>query len=84
MRLAAIVALPLLVAAAPVHRAPKPAQPMCRNTATLNVNDPTPRSAIHPLTAEPPARDVLTVLRTIDGCSRPVVISDRIGPPMRR
>ena len=85
MPIAAILAMPLLAAAAPAGpQAPKPARPMCQNSATLNVNDPKPRRAIHPLGEEPPARAIRTVLRTVDGCSQPVVIREDIGAPMRR
>ena len=85
MRIVTILALPLLVAAAPASQsAPKPAKPVCQNTDVLNVNDPKPASAIHPLREEPPARQVLTVLRSIDGCSRPVIVGDMIGATPQR
>jgi len=85
MPIAAILTMPLLLAAAPAgHQAPKPAKPMCQSSAMLNVNDPKPARAIHPLGEEPPARAVRTVLRTVDSCSRPLVIRDDIGATMRR
>ena len=56
--------------------------PVCQNKTPA----PAVRAApvrVHPLTAEPPARQILTVLRTVDGCTRPVVVREDVGARRR-
>ena len=83
MHFVAILAL-AAVAAAP---APKPAapeaKPVCQNSSVSNTlqRGETPR--VHTLTAEPPAALILGVLRTVDGCTEPVVIREDVGAPRR-
>ncbi len=84
MRFVAILAL-AAVAAAP---APKPAgspaaKPICQNARMSYTGEQAARPTVHPLTAEPPAALILGVLRTIDGCSRPVVVREDVGAPRR-
>lgn len=75
MRLLAIV--PVLMAV-PIAASPvTPAKPICQNTAMQTVQGEH-RAGVHPLNQEPPARAVRTVLRTIDGCSKPVLVSERL------
>jgi len=84
MRIVAILAL-AAIAAAPVPKpaAPAAAKPVCQN-ADLSVTDGRAAvPAVHPLTAEPPAKLILGVLRTVDGCSRPVVVREDVGAPRR-
>ena len=83
MRIVAILAL-AAIAAAPVPKPAAPAaKPVCQN-ADLSIADGKAGSpAVHPLTAEPPAKLILGVLRTVDGCSRPVVVREDVGAPRR-
>jgi hypothetical protein len=83
MRIVAILAL-ATIAAAP---APKPAalpqaKPICQNMNRSYADTQAPLIA-HPLTAEPPAKLILGVLRTVDGCTRPVVVREDVGAPRR-
>lgn len=70
-------------AASGAPHAPAAARPICQSTAAKAAADAKPLRA-HPMTEEPNAREILTVLRTIDGCSRPVVIRDDVGAEPRR
>ena len=86
MPMIAIVTLPLMMAAAPAPE-PSPAtavKPVCQNVSRSFALDRTRPLRPHNLTAEPPAKQVLTVLRTVDGCSKPVVIREDVGAPARR
>ncbi len=81
MPMIAILAAPLVLAAAqpPVTAA----KPVCQNSLpsyTVQRGE-TPR--VHQLTAEPPAALILGVLRTVDGCTQPVVIREDVGAPRR-
>ena len=81
MRIVAILALAAIAAApAPKPSAPKP---VCQNAGMSFTGRQPQRPTVHPLTAEPPAKLILGVLRTVDGCSRPVVIREDIGAPRR-
>ncbi|GAA0332503.1 hypothetical protein GCM10009087_48390 [Sphingomonas oligophenolica] len=77
----------LALAAAAAAPAPKPAapaaKPVCQNTRIPYAvqRGETPR--VHPLSAEPPAALILGVLRTVDGCTRPVVVREDVGAPRR-
>ncbi|MES1974334.1 MAG: hypothetical protein V4472_17900 [Pseudomonadota bacterium] len=79
-----IVAFLAWSAAAPVgHAFPAPAEPVCQkvNLSHAALQSGTP--SVHRLTDEPAARQVLAVLRTVDGCSRPVVVREDVGAPQR-
>ena len=84
MRIVAILAL-AAIAAAPAPKAlpvPAPAaeaKPVCQNAEVSVADEPAPSPTAHPLTAEPPAKLILGVLRTVDGCSRPVVVREDVG-----
>jgi hypothetical protein len=85
MVIVAILALPAFVATGPARELSKPvsAKPVCQeNRLSEAERRPAPLRA-HPMTAEPPAKQILTVLRTVDGCSRPVVIREDVGAPRR-
>lgn len=82
MRLVALIAtlaLPTVDAhaqiVAGVHR--------CTNAGASQVRATGSKSGIHKLGEMPPAKQILTVLREIDGCSQPVVLRQGIGAPQR-
>jgi hypothetical protein len=85
MTLVAILALPAMLAAAPApERAPSlAAKPVCQENRVSEAERGKAPVRAHPLTAEPPAKQILTVLRTVDGCTRPVVIREDVGAPAR-
>jgi hypothetical protein len=84
MRIAVILALAAIAAAPPTKPvATAAAKPVCQNTNMLRAVEQTAPPTAHPLTAEPPAQLILGVLRTVDGCSRPVVIREDVGAPRR-
>lgn len=84
MRFVVILALAAIAAApAPKPAASPVAKPVCQKMGMSYANDPASRPSVHPLTAEPPANQILTVLRTVDGCTRPVVIREDVGAPRR-
>jgi hypothetical protein len=79
MHVLAILALLAPVATGPASdKATLAAKPVCQTMSRVPVQDKRPLRA-HPLTAEPNAKQVLTVLRTVDGCTRPVVVREDIG-----
>ena len=84
MHIVAIFALAAIAAApAPKPAAPAAAKPICQNVGmSFTDRQPAPPT-VHPLTAEPPAKLILGVLRTVDGCSRPVVVREDVGAPRR-
>ncbi len=82
MRIVAILALPVMMAAAPGPD-PAPVKPVCQNSNVQNAEQRKTPVGPHKLTAEPPAKQVLTVLRTVDGCSNPVVIRENVGEAPR-
>lgn len=74
----------ILALLAPVAAAgPPDAKPVCQNMKMDRVEGTGKSHRAHPLTAEPNAKQILTVLRTVDGCTRPVVIREDIGPSRR-
>jgi hypothetical protein len=84
MHIVAIFALAAIAAApAPKPSAPAVTKPVCQNVGMSFADRQPQRLTVHPLTAEPPAKLILGVLRTVDGCSRPVVIREDVGAPRR-
>ena len=80
--------IPLLIAlaaAVPAAAADRPlkleTRPACHNPGTEQIADDASRGSVHPLGAEPPAKQVLTVMRTVDGCTKPVIVRDVVGTP---
>ena len=71
-----LIALPL---ATPLAASEHGVGPVCPDARTQSVDgqDKVPRA--RPLNQMPPAREILTVLRSVDDCSRPVVIRTDIG-----
>ncbi|MEO8374276.1 MAG: hypothetical protein ABI471_03560 [Sphingomonas bacterium] len=84
MGIVAILAL-AAIAAAPVPKpaAPAAAKPVCQKADLSLADGQATVPAVHPLTAEPPAKLILGVLRTVDGCSRPVVVREDVGASRR-
>lgn len=58
------------------------AKPLCQDAQTRPTAG-TRAGAIHPLAQEPNADAVLTVLRSENGCSRPVKVREGIGARKR-
>ena len=84
MHIVAIFALAAIAATpAPKPAATAPAKPICQDTRMSFADRQPARLTVHPLTAEPPAKVILGVLRTVDGCSRPVVVREDVGAPRR-
>ncbi|MEO5865711.1 MAG: hypothetical protein ABIS14_03080 [Sphingomonas sp.] len=76
--------LAMLIAASSFATTPgkNPLKPICRNPeARLAKGGDKPGA--HPLAAEPPAKHLYAVARSIDGCNRPVVINDTVGAKRR-
>ena len=63
----------ILLAAAPAVGAAG-AKPACRGALPSQV-DATQRAKVRPLGSEPPARPIHTVMRTEDGCTRPLPVA---------
>ena len=84
MRIVVILALAAIGAApAPRPAAAPAAKPVCQNTRMSNTVQRGESPRVHPLTADPPAALILGVLRTVDGCTQPVVIREDVGAPRR-
>ena len=84
MRIVVLLALAAIAAApAPKPTASPQAKPVCQNMNQSYADAQAARPTVHPLTAEPPAKLILGVLRTIDGCTQPVVIREDVGAPRR-
>jgi len=75
-----LLLLVALAATAPV-KAPD-AKPLCHDTQTRLIAAKR-KGGIHPLGQEPNADVVLTVLRSENGCSRPVKVREDIGARRR-
>ena len=74
----------ILVLLAPVAAASPPdVKPVCQNVERGWAEGAGKPLRAHPLTREPNAKQILTVLRTVDGCTKPVVIREDIGPSRR-
>ena len=79
-------ALLLVLAATPVAAADRPmlAGPACKNPGAELIGEKTPRVGAHPLNQEPPAKQVLTLMRSVDGCVKPVIVRADLGQPRSR
>jgi hypothetical protein len=75
--LLALFATPAIAATPPAS----PGKPACQNPTATLVDGKAPRAGVHPLGHEPAAKQVLTVMRSVDGCVKPVVVRERIGRP---
>jgi hypothetical protein len=76
--------IPLLLAIAPLaevtaEQPPEsPAQPRCQTHQPMKTADMA-RSLIHPLGAEPQAQSLYAVVREVDGCNTPIVLTAQVG-----
>ena len=84
MRVVLLLALVATPAVAADRPGVSPAKPVCQNPTASHVEGKMPRASVHPLGQEPAAKQVLTVMRTVDGCVKPVVVRDDIGQPRSR
>ena len=84
MRILALLGL-AAIAAAPAPEKPDatPVKPVCQNVSVQRTGLGKLQPGAHKLTAEPPANQILGVLRTVDGCTQPVVIREDVGAPRR-
>ena len=77
--------MPLLVAlalSAATTTAPPPAKPICPVSRIEQADAPqNPRIAM--LGEMPPARHIIAVLRTVDGCETPIVVNEEVGANRR-
>jgi len=79
-----ILALAAIAAASTPELASSPdPRPICQNSRLSQTVQRGESPRVHPLTAEPPAALILGVLRTVDGCTQPVVIREDFGAPRR-
>jgi hypothetical protein len=87
MRLA-LVLLPLIAAPALAHDEPparasaKSGAGVCENSKIHQADRNVPVRA-HPLGQEPGARQEIAVLRSIDGCIKPIVVREDVGGKSR-
>lgn len=87
MRLA-LVLLPLTAAPALAHDEPPARGPakanagVCENS-TIHQADRNAPVRAHPLGEEPGARQEIAVLRSIDGCIKPIVVREDVGGKSR-
>jgi hypothetical protein len=58
--------------------APPPAKPICQ-VSRIEQADAQRTPHIAQLGDMPPAREIKAVLRTVDGCERPIVVSEEVG-----
>ncbi|MFA6124698.1 MAG: hypothetical protein WCS75_12210 [Sphingomonas sp.] len=83
MRIVPLMLLaPAMIAAAPAAR-PVAVKPICQHHDALLVGSAPPTVSIHPLGQEAPAQQIAAVLRTVDGCQKPLVVRAEVGTPRR-
>jgi hypothetical protein len=77
--------MPLLVALAlssATTAASPPAKPICP-VSRIEQADTQHKPHIAMLGEMPPAKHIIAVLRTVDGCETPIVVSDQVGANRR-
>jgi len=77
--------MPMLLAVAltaATTAAPPPARPICP-VSRIEQADAQQKPRITRLGEMPPARHIIAVLRTVDGCEKPIVVSDQVGANRR-
>jgi hypothetical protein len=77
-----MVLAPMMIAAAPEARTAA-VKPMCQHYGAIVASDTLPTASIRPLGQEPPAQQIAAVLRTVDGCQKPLVVRAEVGTPRR-
>lgn len=70
--------LVLALSAGAVATPPAPARPICL-TSRIEQAEARQAPRIARLGEMPPAKHIAAVLRTVDGCQKPLVISDEVG-----
>lgn len=80
MLLAAMALMTTTAAAPPVPDA----RPICQNVELHSADRASDKAQFRRLDELPPANLVLTVLRTEDGCSTPVIVRYGIGAPAEK
>ena len=78
-----LLAAMTLMASAGVATPAADAAPICQNSQLQRAESPGPKAQLKRLDELPPANLVLTVLRTKDGCSMPVIVRYGIGAPAK-
>jgi len=78
-----LATLGLAAAAVPEKADRATARPICQNSRIEQAEQQRAQPRAHTLAAEPPASQILGVLRTVDGCTRPVVVREDVGAPRR-
>ena len=77
--------MPLLLAlalSAAATTAPPPGKPICQ-VSRIEQAGTQQKPHIAMLGAMPPAKHIVAVLRTIDGCEKPIVVSEQVGANRR-
>ena len=76
--------MPLLLALAlsATTTAPPPGKPICP-VSRIEQAGTQQKPHIAMLGAMPPAKHIVAVLRTIDGCEKPIVVSEQVGANRR-
>jgi hypothetical protein len=77
--------MPMLLAlalTAATTAAPSPAKPICP-VSRIEQADTQQKPHIARLGEMPPAKHIIAVLRTVDGCEKPIVVSDQVGANRR-
>lgn len=77
--------MPMLLAlalSAATTAAPPPAGPICP-VSRIEQADAQQKPHIARLGEMPPAKHIIAVLRTVDGCEKPIVVSDQVGANRR-
>lgn len=83
MRIVPLMVLaPMMIAAAPDAKTAA-IKPMCQHYGAIVAGGPMPTASIRPLGQEPPAQQIAAVLRTVDGCQKPLVVHAEVGTPRR-
>ena len=78
-----LLAATALVASAGMAIPAADATPICQNSQPHLADSPSTKASLKRLDELPPANLVLTVLRTEDGCSAPVIVRYGIGAPSK-
>jgi len=71
-----------LALSAATTNAPPPAKPICP-VSRIQQADAQQPPRIARLGDMPPAREIIAVLRTVDGCETPIVVRDEVGANRR-
>ncbi len=67
-----------LALSAATTAAPPPAKPICQ-VSRIEQADTQQKPRIAQLGEMPPAKHIIAVLRTVDGCETPIVVNEEVG-----